>query len=109
MEACMGVSPEFLAASRRMRQIGQELLEIKKKQLVSALKGPNVREIVVEQTIGTLKIKAIRIKLESGRELLLRASGIEDILMREGEPQDPRVLELEREWATINKKWHLYP
>lgn len=104
----MSASPEFLAASRRMRKIGEELLEIKQQQLRAALKGPEVRDVVVEQTIATLKIRCIKIMLTSGRILTLRASGIEGILVQQ-DRSDSRILELEQEWKTLNKKWHLYP
>lgn len=105
----MAVSVESRIASRRLHEIGTELLRLREEQLASYLKGPGIREIIIEPTIATLKIRRIKVVLESGHVLILRASGIEDILVDAGEQTDARIRQLEQEWTQLNKKWHMYP
>ena len=105
----MALSPEYHAASRRMRNIGRELLKLKRQQLLSALKSDTIKDVLVDETIATLKIKRIRVVLNNGKELVLRASAIEDLLVQIDDDLNPRIRSLEQEWAQLNKKWHLYP
>src|SRR5581483_1094779 len=105
----MALSPEYHAASRRLRDIGRELLRLKRQQLLSALKSDRVKDVLIDETIATLKIKRIRVVLADGKELVHRASAIEDLLVQVEDGLSSRIRELEQEWSKLNKKWHLYP